>query len=46
MFPVVETMMSANMFDMLKNVRAVSRETRGNGTSVLPYVAFDGVTIK
>lgn len=46
MFPIVETMMSANMFGMLKNVRAVSRETRRNGSGVLPYVAFDGVTIK
>lgn len=46
MFPIVETMISANMFDMLKNVRAISRENRKNGSGVLPYIAFDGVTIK
>ncbi len=46
LYPLVETMMSGNMFDMLTNVSAVSREARRNGTSVLPYVAFEGVTIK
>lgn len=40
-----ETMISGNLADMLKNVVAVSRETVCDGTSVLPYIAFRGITI-
>lgn len=44
--PIVEAMVSANIFDMLTNMRAVSAEARCNGASVLPWIAFDGVTVK
>ncbi len=44
--PIVETMISANVFDMLESVRAVSVEARRNGGFVVPYLAFDGVTIR
>ncbi len=43
--PVSEVMISGNLADILKNVRAVSRETVSDGGGVLPYVAFDGITI-
>ncbi len=43
--PLTETMISGNLADMLKNVRAVSRETLSDGDVVMPYMAFDGVTV-
>ncbi len=42
---VSETMINGNLADMLKNVRAISKETVCDGTSVLPYVAFDNMTV-
>ena len=43
--PVSEVMISGNLASMLKNVRGISRETVSDGGGVLPYVAFDGITI-
>ena len=43
--PVSETMISGNMAEMLNNVRGFSKETVCDGSSVLPYAAFDGVTV-
>jgi PmbA protein len=40
-----ETMISCNLLDMLKNIRAISREQICNGYYKLPYIAFDGVVI-
>jgi len=40
-----ETMISGNMADMLCRLRAVSSEQVADGMSVLPYMAFDGITI-
>ncbi|MBQ6668759.1 MAG: TldD/PmbA family protein [Deltaproteobacteria bacterium] len=40
-----ETMISGNMADMLKHLRAISAEQVVDGMSVLPYMAFDGITI-
>ena len=42
---LAETMISANLNDMLMSLRAVSREVDCDGTKVVPYMAFDGVTI-
>ena len=42
---VSETMINGNLADMLRNVRAISKETICDGTSVLPYVAFDNMTV-
>lgn len=42
---VSETMINGNLADLLKNVIAISSETVCDGSSVLPYIAFDGVTI-
>lgn len=43
--PLSETMISGNLADILKNVRAISSERICDGASVLPYMAFDGVTV-
>ena len=40
-----ETMISGCVPDMLRNVRAVSSDVLRDGNAVLPYVAFDGLTI-
>ncbi len=42
---LTETMISGNFAEMLKNVRGISKETLCDGGCVLPYVAFDGVTV-
>lgn len=40
-----ETMINGNLADMLNNVSAISREVVCSGYSVLPYAAFDGITV-
>ena len=40
-----ETMISGNLADMLMRVRDISGEQVADGMSVLPYMAFDGITI-
>ena len=42
---VSETMISGNLAQLLNSLVAISRETVENGSSVLPYMAFDGVVI-
>ena len=42
---VSETMISGNLADMLQNVVAISRDRVADGYSVLPYAAFDGLTV-
>lgn len=44
--PLVETMISANIFDMIHSISAISSDAHKNGGSVLPYIVFEGVTIK
>ena len=44
-FALSETMISGNLSEMLKNVRAISREVLEDGGMSVPYMAFDGVTI-
>ena len=43
--PVSETMISGNLAQMLKNITDISKETAEDGSCVLPWVAFDGVTV-
>lgn len=43
--PLIETMVSGNLQDLLQNVRAVSRESVNFGDSRYPYLAAGGVTI-
>lgn len=40
-----ETMIAGNLADMLNHLRAISSEQVMDGMSVLPYMAFDGITI-
>ncbi len=42
---VTETMISGNLADMLRQLRGISRETVKDGSSVIPYLAVDGITI-
>ena len=42
---VNETMISGNLADMLLRVRGISSSQVCSGSSVLPYAAFDGVTV-
>ena len=42
---VAETMVSGNMLDMLVNVAGVSAEVDCGGGSVIPWAAFNGVTV-
>ena len=40
-----ETMISGNLATMLKRLRDISSERVYDGTSILPYMAFDGITV-
>ena len=42
---VNEVMITGNLADMIKNVVAISKETLAEGTSVMPYLAVDGVVV-
>ncbi len=42
---VMETMVSTNLFDMLFNIKSISREILCNGRRVMPYILAGGVTI-
>lgn len=42
---VSEVMINGNIADMLMNLRGISKERVADGMTVLPYAAFDGVTI-
>ena len=43
--PVTEVMISCNLADMLKNLRAASTEVLEDGYCSIPYLAFDGITV-
>ncbi|MCL2661832.1 MAG: TldD/PmbA family protein [Oscillospiraceae bacterium] len=40
-----ETMVSFNIVDILGNIPAISKERCENGTCILPWTCFDGITI-
>jgi len=42
---ISETMISFNIVDILQNIPAISKERCYNGSSILPWCCFDGVTI-
>ena len=42
---ISETMVSFNIVDILKSIPAISKERSGNGTTLLPWCCFDGVTV-
>ena len=43
--PISESMISGNFVDMLKNIKAISRERINYGFAVLPWIAASGVTV-
>ena len=43
---VKECMINGNLADMLHSIRALSSEIVCNGSSCLPYIAVDGVTMQ
>jgi PmbA protein len=43
--PLSEVMISANVFDMLKQVEAVSRDRMDDGMTLKPYIRVNGVTV-
>ena len=42
---VTETMINGNLGEAFKNIRGISKETRCDGSSVVPYIAVDGIVI-
>jgi len=42
---ISETMLSFNIVDILQNMPAISKERCSNGSSLLPWCCFDGITI-
>ena len=42
---VTETMVNGNLGEMVKKIRAISRELCVNGGMVVPYIAVDGIVI-
>ena len=42
---LLETMLSFNVLDVLQSIPAVSKERVSNGSSLLPWCCFDGVTV-
>ncbi len=42
---ISETMISGNLAQMLKNINGISRESVNYGTCIMPYAAFDGITV-
>jgi PmbA protein len=44
-FPIGETMLAMNLFDIFNNVQSVSRETLNSGYIDLPWVKMTGVTV-
>jgi PmbA protein len=44
-YPVIETMISANLVEMFKNIVAVSAERINFGNALLPWMLVSGITI-
>lgn len=44
-YPIKETMISGNLFELFNNITGISKERINNGKSLLPYIQFKGVII-
>ncbi len=44
-YPITETMISGNLFDILKNIKSISDRTINFGSSILPWIHTTGTTI-
>lgn len=45
-FPVIETMVSGNVFEMFNHVEGISKETIYNYGTLFPWMAVSGISIK
>lgn len=45
LYPIKETMISGNLFDVLNSITHISKERLDNGSSILPWMKSQGVTI-
>ena len=44
-YPITETMISGNIFQMLHEIKDISKETINDGSSIYPWIQFSGLTI-
>ncbi len=44
-YPIKETMISGNLFEMFNSMSEVSQEVLNNGSAILPWVKFTGVSV-
>jgi PmbA protein len=44
-YPISETMISGNLYDLLMNIKDISRERIDFGSAILPWLCSSGVTI-
>ena len=44
-YPISETMISGNIFEMLNDIKEISKETINDGSSIYPWIQFSGLTI-
>jgi len=44
-YPIKETMISGNLFEMFQNIKGISKERINNGQSLMPYLQFGNTTI-
>lgn len=44
-YPIKETMISGNLFEMFQNIKGVSKERINNGQTLMPYMQFGNATI-
>ncbi len=44
-YPISETMVSGNLYDMFKNIEEISKERINFGDAILPWICSSGITI-
>ena len=44
-YPLTETMISGNIKEMFQNIKYISKDRINFGSSILPWISFDGITI-
>ncbi len=45
MYPLSETMLAGNLFELIKNITEISKERIDSGSSIVPWVKVSGITI-
>lgn len=45
MYPLSETMLAGNLFELIKNISEISKERVNSGSSIVPWVKVPGITI-